>query len=198
MMRDRFAGAEGEVAASGQTRRRQDHRARRRQGRRLPRRGRHDDAAVGDLHAHGLHRRLESGRADVGLPVPRLTIQAEGRRDLGSGRIAAAGRIEIGQARRQAHRRAYKWEARQCTNAPVEMRIEMGRLAAVLVVCLTIPGVGFSQPPPQPPSPPQATQPPNAPPPVTYSVDVIETMPLPALNLTIEQSPCTRADSWRG
>ncbi len=65
----------------------------------------------------------------------------------------------------------------------------MGRLAAVLVVCLTIPGVGFSQPPPQPPSPPQATQPPNAPPPVTYSVDVIETMPLPALNLTIEQVP---------
>ena len=69
------------------------------------------------------------------------------------------------------------------------MHTEMGRLAAVLVVCLTIPGVGFSQPPPQPPSPPQATQPPNAPPPVTYSVDVIETMPLPALNLTIEQVP---------
>lgn len=41
-------------------------------GRRNP--WRHD-GAVGDLHAHGLPRRLERGGADVGLPMPRLTIQ---------------------------------------------------------------------------------------------------------------------------
>ena len=90
MVRDRFAGAEGKSLRSVKRGQGQDHRAQRRQDRRLSRCARRGHVAVGDLHAHGLHRRLESGGADMGLPVPRVTVHAEGRRDLGSCRIAAA------------------------------------------------------------------------------------------------------------
>jgi outer membrane receptor protein involved in Fe transport len=57
-----------------------------------------------------------------------------------------------------------------------------GRFVAVFVISLgAVPSVAFSQPTSQQPS--------TQPPPVTYNVDVIETLPLPAVNLTIEQIP---------
>ena len=59
LIRDRFAGAEGAVAARGEARPGQGDRARRREGRRVPRRQRRDRPAVGDLHAHGVRRGVE-------------------------------------------------------------------------------------------------------------------------------------------
>ena len=77
LVRDRFAGAEGRSwrRCSGDRARSSTTRA----GRRVSRRGRRSVAALGDLHAHGLPRRLEPRRADLGLSVPRLAVQPRGR-----------------------------------------------------------------------------------------------------------------------
>ena len=79
-MRDRFAGVEGRSLRE----------VRRGQGKIIDYEGqtvaayRDEDgvviAALGDLHAHGLPGRLEPGRADVGLPLPRLALHAARRR----------------------------------------------------------------------------------------------------------------------
>ena len=47
---------------------------------------------LGDLHAHGLRGGVEPGGADVGLPVPRLAVQANGDVISGPGGVAAAAR----------------------------------------------------------------------------------------------------------
>ena len=90
LIRDRFAGAEGRSLRA----------VKRGEGKMIdltgqrvavvPRRRRHHVAAIADLHAHGLRGGVEHGRAHVGLPVPRLALQAERRGDLRSGGVAAA------------------------------------------------------------------------------------------------------------
>ena len=47
------------------------------------------DPPLRDLHSYGLYRRLEQCRTDVGLPLPRVAVQAERRGDLGARRNAA-------------------------------------------------------------------------------------------------------------
>ena len=78
LMRDRFAASKGD-APRGPPRRREDHRIRGDDGRRVSRRSRRRDRALGRLHAHGLPRRLERCRANVGLSLPRLALHARGR-----------------------------------------------------------------------------------------------------------------------
>ena len=79
MIRDRFAGAEGTLAAGAAARRGQAARHRRRARRRLSRRRWRGDDAVAGVHAHGMRRAVEHGGADVGLSVSRLALLAEGR-----------------------------------------------------------------------------------------------------------------------
>ena len=64
-----------------------------RPARRLPRRRRHAARAVRALHAPGLHRQLEHGRAHLGLPLPRLALRGHGRGDRGPGGPAAQGSL---------------------------------------------------------------------------------------------------------
>ena len=99
MIRDRFAGAEAQSLRA----------VKRGQGKIIERNGAkvaayrdqagHGDAPLGDLHAYGMRRGLEHRRTDVGLPVSRVAIQADRRRDLRTGRSAA---VEGGVTRTMA------------------------------------------------------------------------------------------------
>src|SRR6187549_2729399 len=52
------------------------------------------------MPAPGLHRALECRRADVGLPLPRVTLSSRGQRDLGAGDTRA--RVRRARARSAA------------------------------------------------------------------------------------------------
>ena len=78
----------GKIPSCGQTRPREGHRTKRREGCGLSRHGWHDHAAIRRLHAHGMLGGLEHGRADMGLPVSWVALQADRRRDLRAGRGA--------------------------------------------------------------------------------------------------------------
>ena len=80
----------GEIPSCGEARSGKDHRTKWREGRGVSRHGRHGHAALGHLHAHGMHGRLEHGRAYMGLPVSWVALQADRRRDLRAGRGATA------------------------------------------------------------------------------------------------------------
>ena len=84
LIRDRFAGAGRKVAARGEARRGPDSRSRRRARRGLPCARRIGHGSVCRLHPPGVHRPVESGGADVGLPVSRLAIRPGRERDRGS------------------------------------------------------------------------------------------------------------------
>ena len=80
LIRDRFAGARGALAARGQ---RGQGKVIEHDGQKVAAYRDEDgvvDAALGDLHAHGLPGRLERRRADVGLPVPRLAVHTAAAR----------------------------------------------------------------------------------------------------------------------
>ena len=87
MTRDRFAGADGQSLravkrgqgrSSNGTARRSPPTATRLDG----------HAALRHLHAYGVRRGLEHGRAHLGLSVSRIAVQAGRRRDLRAGRSA--------------------------------------------------------------------------------------------------------------
>ena len=78
----------GEIPSCGKTRSGTGHRTKWREGRRVSRPNWHRHAALRHLHAHGLRGGLEYGRANMGLPVPWVTLQADRRRDLRPGRGA--------------------------------------------------------------------------------------------------------------
>ena len=90
LIRDRFAGAEAKSLRAVEARPGKGHRTEGREGRGVSRHGWHGHAALRDLHAHGMHGGLEHGRADMGLPVSRVTLQADRRSDLRAGRGAAS------------------------------------------------------------------------------------------------------------
>jgi hypothetical protein len=78
-IKDRVAGspeAESDAARAG---RRGHLGGRRRAGGGLPRRQRGPACGVGRVHAPGLHRRVERGRGELGLPLPRVTLQPQRR-----------------------------------------------------------------------------------------------------------------------
>ena len=75
LIRDRFAGPDAQSLRA----------VKRGQGKIIERKGRRSrriatrpagDAPLRDLHAHGMHRRLEHRRADVGLPVSRVALHS--------------------------------------------------------------------------------------------------------------------------
>ncbi|CAA9512733.1 MAG: hypothetical protein AVDCRST_MAG67-2886, partial [uncultured Solirubrobacteraceae bacterium] len=69
----------------GSAARRGRHRPRRRRDRRgVPRRSRRAQRGVTNVHAPGLPRQLEHRGAQLGLPLPRLTLLARGRRAAGT------------------------------------------------------------------------------------------------------------------
>ena len=78
----------GEIPSCGKTRSGKGHRTKWREGRGVSRHGWHGHAPLRHLHAHGMHGGLEHGRADMGLPVSWVTLQADRRRDLRAGRSA--------------------------------------------------------------------------------------------------------------
>ena len=100
LIRDRFAGAEAQSLRA----------VKRGQGKVIERNGAkvaayrdpagHGDAPLRDLHAHGMHRGLEHRRADMGLPVSWVALQADRRRDLRAGRSAAPRRWSESRVRR--------------------------------------------------------------------------------------------------
>ena len=78
-LKDRLAAAEGKTLCSlkpGEGKILKDQRSARRRLPQFP--GKCDDA-IADLHAHGLPGQLECRRFDLGLPLPRLALQADGR-----------------------------------------------------------------------------------------------------------------------
>ena len=94
------ASSRGRLRRQRSTRPRAGRRARRRRrlapGRRVPRLRRQAPPRLGPMHPSRLHRPLERGRFDLGLPVPRLALR---RRRLGAerpgGRPARAGRLSL-------------------------------------------------------------------------------------------------------
>ena len=91
LIRDRVAGAQGKSlrAVPRGTGRVLDLNGQKRRG--LSGRVGRDDPAVGGVHPHGLLGRLESGRADMGLPVSWLALQAGRSRHRRPRRVAARG-----------------------------------------------------------------------------------------------------------
>ena len=51
--------------------------------------------ALGQVHAHGVHREVERGREDVGLPVPRLAVRADRRGGQRAGANARSSRTTL-------------------------------------------------------------------------------------------------------
>ncbi len=84
-------GSGGTLAAGGEARGGQGHRARRQEGRRLPRPGRRAHGPLGHVHPHGVPGALESQREDLGLPLSRVPLRAGRRGDLRAGGVAIGG-----------------------------------------------------------------------------------------------------------
>ena len=78
----------GEVPACRETWPGNDHRPKWRESRSVSRHGWCGYAPRGDLHAHGMRGGLEPSGADMGLPMPRITIQADRSRYFRPGRDA--------------------------------------------------------------------------------------------------------------
>src|SRR4051812_22313314 len=87
----------GAVGARREARRGKNRRAERGEGGRVPRGRWVGVVAVGHVHAHGVRRGMERRRADVGLSMPRLAVQADRRGDLRArGGAAVGGRLTRG------------------------------------------------------------------------------------------------------
>ncbi len=105
LIRDRFAGKGGHSLRAIPRGSWRSHRDRRTDGGRLPRPRQPDSRPLSHLHAHGLLRALQRGRAHMGLPVSRIAIQSERRRAGGTCRkTARADRTEAEGQRSQPDR----------------------------------------------------------------------------------------------